>query len=212
MLVCTSIKTALFIYGFDLFVLLLLMTVFEKERRKELWSFATYIVKHQMVNALQTGLYNNYPDKGIVESINLIISDKDLPVSDWEILTPVYDLIGGGYPEKLRFANDCLNTDRKSFLLFQLRIIMDTYRVQFNSYTPTDGVLYYIYMIYSYSTYIGYTYIVAIISLIILIINWIREKKCPYVLLGIFGGMTSIYVSVFWGSYGSWGRLLFSDY
>ena len=211
--VCPSIKTALFIYAFDLFVLLLLMTVFEKERRKELciclgacagsfvflaiwifiihyytglWSFATYIVKHQLVKALQTGLYKNYPDKGIVEAINLIISETDLPVYDWKILTPVYDLIGGGYPEKLRFANDCLNTDRKGFFLFQLRTILEA----------------------ATTSYVGGTYIVAILSLACLIYKWIREKKCPYILLGISGGMISIYVSVFWGSYGPWGRLL----
>ncbi len=232
----TAVKTALFVYTIDLFILFILILLFDRRRLgmgewiklfavmgavsvlyivwmsiiyhyTGVFSFAIYSVKHGVIKTLQTGLFMNYHDPETVAEIKSIIVENNCKISNWSVVWPIFELFDNMAGVN-SFARECLRSDPAGYFAYQMRLIFSTGDEVFWLYYPPAGAVRVIQAAYDSFLTVRTVCCTAAVTGLLLVIRWIADRKIPYDLCGFFGGSVSIIVSVYWGSYSAWGRLL----
>ncbi len=244
------IKTSIFVYTFDAAILLVLMLVLEKEKRKDLmkvgfsilavilfyglwvlgvrqntgvWSFSMLPPRHNLAKIIQSGAYQNWPDKELVDQLTDIWTSNGGPFPDYDTTTPAMLLISGESEWRnirdiniavTAFNRYCIGADKMNYYSWLIReiILIETPRaylgeryVEYYAYNPSDRQddLPRIVRAFLFGDWIRLSrcFFAAFFVLFLGALDGIRRRRFPYLHLGIFGGIMTILVSVPWGSY-----------
>ncbi len=172
--------------------------------------------RHMLVSCLVTDLYKNYPDKQLVEMIEQIYIDHNYSIG-YETTTPIMQLFGNSWRDINMRVNEfnsyCLKTDVSAYVSYLWKTAIGNLPVSYGgSYGTTvyENEVYHILMNLQTSVFpeikIGQAYIIDIVSIFFLIKKWIKNKTCPWYYLGVAGLISSIYISVYIGTYNEWSR------
>ncbi len=159
----TIVKTAAFVYVGAIFILILLIILFKKEKRKAavfllglnillglfdlgyaaynytqcgLFAMSSLSSRHKLVHALRSGTYLNYPDKELVEKIDTIYRENDY-IYGYVTTTPVIELFGDTWQEQnkgtLAYAKACLRSDLPAYAKDLLVTALEEVRWKFRA-------------------------------------------------------------------------------
>ncbi|MCR4754923.1 MAG: glycosyltransferase family 39 protein [Lachnospiraceae bacterium] len=229
------IKTALFIYPICLIILWVLMFVSEKTQRKNIlgmgillgfvvvffviWvrmvykytgvvSVSDLTALHSLIKTIDTGQYKYWPDAELVNEIEQVIISRGPDTSVADIAHEAINI----FPDKksvVAYTKYCLNADRENYYKYQILLMWNNrWTSVITPYSSLRFIPGYIEAAYHVFFKVLYIFIFALFGLLMGMIRWIRHKSCPYIIIGLSGGMLTILISVFWGSYAEWGRLL----
>lgn len=175
------------------------------------------------MKVLQSGVYKNYPDKELVQAIDDIFVSSNYGIG-YDTTTPIMVLFGtGGENERKdiniavgKFNKACIRKDYPTYISNILKVDYDTLYNAVCAYNVENvrlpGLLYFsrlFQVLYSHLT-VWHIHLAGEILLAVAVVLWIKEKTCPYVLLGISGGIISIIITTVVGTYSEWGRTMIS--
>ncbi|SFP38439.1 Dolichyl-phosphate-mannose-protein mannosyltransferase [Butyrivibrio proteoclasticus] len=153
-------KTALFLYTIDFLMLLVLMKMSGRKNLAKvsaftatilviyiaviywvrvqtgIWGFSTLQVYHPAYKAIDSGLYMNYYDAEIVNSISSVL---ETDTSVFKATDKVLELVGG-YRELKEFADYCINSNRIAFLKYNFGLMLDAGRSSFAVFAHPKGI------------------------------------------------------------------------
>ncbi len=180
-------------------------------------NFSDLAPRHSLDKCLTSGLYKNFWDQNLVEKINVQCAETGY--SGWHATTPVMQLFGEDIKtinKKVQeFTSYCIRSDIPKFMSYMTEVALQVKETQFNDAFSIrlsrnkflDEVMNFMESIFQLVK-VSHVYAVGCILLIWGIYLWIKENMCPYLILGISGGIISVVVSVLLGTYGEWVRTM----
>ncbi len=242
-LLAAFLKSAMFVYVIAYLIFMAIQFFCVKDRRKtilklsaallgiafllliyagQVWQNAgTFSVdkrgpRHMLIACLETGLYKNYPDRGLVEKIEKIYLEGGKTYGWDSTLKPIFMLFGDNvkdYNIGLRkFNNYCIRSNFGVYVRYLLRrFVKATWRIyeQVDETEETSLIfqrVYRIQLLLFPPIKIGHVYVICGAILLLLIVKWRRNKECPWYYLGTAGMILVILVSVIVGTYCCYAR------
>ncbi|MCR5250350.1 MAG: glycosyltransferase family 39 protein [Lachnospiraceae bacterium] len=183
-----------------------------------LFSMSNLSARHKIVHALRSGTYLEHPDREMVEKIEEIYRANGYEYA-YATTTPVLELFGDTQVEQnrkaLAFAKECLRSDLPAYAKDLVRTAVDEMFWKYDAPYETrlcegkiPNLLLNLQQICFSFLRVAYVCALCFAALVWLVAKWIREKKCPFALLGLSGGMLLILVTVNLAAYSEWTRLL----
>ena len=207
----------------ELILFLMIMFIFLMYCYRNLYlvgvfNFSALGPRHQLVKCLQTGIYKYYPDQELVQKITEIYTRRNFDI-EYETTSEIMKLFGDTYRLQMmntgKFCKYCNQVGRKELLQWNLGLVAKIISWTFtNKNTEVifrnsffQSVLTVTNTVFNWMK-VGYVYILCAASWLITIIKSLFQKKMDWIWLGIAGGMLTILLSVFVGTYGEWLRTL----
>ncbi len=173
--------------------------------------------RHKLALLLRSNLYKNHPDKELVEKIETIYEGNNYSVN-YDTTDPVMELFAKNLKDqntKLSAFNEaCLQGHAKEYIEDILDTMRKTMKITFDdSYmTPVedDPSATVVQKMLSHLNIlkIGYAYLLTMGCLMYFLFSLINKDGKHWIWLGLGGGMITILVSVYAGTYMEWIRVL----
>lgn len=174
--------------------------------------------RHDLVKVMESGLYKNYSDKELVNKIERIYAEHEWGIG-YATTSPVMALFGSDWKERRQavasFNKACLKTDFSGFVKYMIQAAADTMEFYFDGYRVLEirvpcayNILEKIINSLFKTMTVGHVFLIGGLLFIEMIRIWITSRECPFILAGISGGIFSILISVYLGTYAEFTRAL----
>lgn len=174
--------------------------------------------RHDLAISLQSNLYKNYPDKELVAKIEKIYVGNNYSI-EYDTTDEVLALFGDTFIEQnknaLAFNKVCLSSDRITYLKNRIYtaygVMNNTFNEGYGHYVDRSlvlkGICFLGSILFNFLK-IGHIYVCLLLGAIVFCKEWMQRKQIPLDMLGLVGGILTIVVSVFVGTYGEFSRTL----
>lgn len=239
------VKSALFIYVLAVFVLLALQFFLQKEKRRTIYRLmginllitmfllihagqvyvysGTFSIDkrgpcHTLASCLQSGVYKNYPDQGLVGEIEKIYTKNDKEMG-YEVLKSVMKMFGSTSkeynPRLEKFNFYCIKSDLGRYVRYMFSRFTDNVNLRLKMDEPItsdknaiDKFMLQIQNLLIFVLCIGHIYLIDLAAFFLLVKKWLKSGECSWYYLGTVGILSAIVISVFLGTYGDYNRCM----